>query len=169
MAIAIFLAAFAGLWLVTMRIQPEREVEAYKKLLRAKGEKLEISEVLPSPVAPESNSVLAVEEAFRLFGSGNEKIPDAMKMVAPGKAMIGWMQPEARSWDFTNSWEDFAADIAAYSPAIELLHQVLERPRLDFQLDYKKGSALLLPHLASLKRATQNWTPPQSIICTIVT
>lgn len=154
-AVVIFLAIFTGIWLVTLHVQPEKEVEAYKKILRDQGEKLEISEVLPPPVAPESNSVDAVREAFGMFGSGSEKIPDAMKMVAPGKAMIGWLQPEARGYDFTNSWDDFAAETAVDRPAIELLHQVLERPRLDFQLDYKKGAALLLPHLAPLKHAAQ--------------
>src|SRR5471032_3687800 len=93
-AVGIFMALSCAVSFLTMRIQPENEAEAYKKLLREKGEKLEISEVLPPPVPPESNSVNAVEDAFGMFGSGSEKIPDAMKMVAPGKAMIGWMQPE---------------------------------------------------------------------------
>jgi hypothetical protein len=158
--VGIFLAVFIGIWLVTIHVQPENEVEVYKKLLREKGEKLEISEVLPPPVSAESNSVNAVEDAFGMFGSGSGKIPDAMKMVAPGKAMVGWTQPEAHGYDnsgsdFTNSWDDFAADIAADRPGIELLHQVLERPKLDFQLDYKKGADLPLTHLAPLKRSAQ--------------
>jgi hypothetical protein len=78
-----------------------------------------------------------------------------MKMVAPGKAMVGWMQPLARSSDFTNAWEDLTAEMAADRPTIELLRQVLERPKLDFQLDYTKGVKMLLPHLAPMKRATQ--------------
>ena len=150
----LLLLAAASAW-VTAHHQPQNAVEDYKKLLRAKGEKLELSEVLPPSMPPESNSVNAVRDAFSMFGSGNEKIPDAMKMVAPGKAMVGWMQLDARSSDFTNSWDDFTADVEANRPAIELLHQVLERPKLDFQLDYKKGIALLLPHLSPLKRATQ--------------
>jgi hypothetical protein len=153
--VGIFMVLACAVSFVTLRIQPANEVEAYKKLLRDNGEKLEISEVLPPPVAPESNSVNAVEDAFRMFGSGSEQVPDAMKMVAPGKALVGWMQPDARGYDFTNSWEDFSAEIAADLPAIELLHQVLERPALDFQLDYKKGFALLLPHLAPMKHAAQ--------------
>ena len=40
-------------------------------------------------------------------------------------------------------------------PAFELLHAVLTRPKLDFQLDYKKGVNLLLPQLAPLKLSTQ--------------
>jgi hypothetical protein len=152
--VGIFMVLACAVSFMSMHFQPESEVEAYKKSLREHGEKLEISEVLPKPVPAESNSVMVVEDAFRMLGSGGEKIPDAMKMVAPGKAMVGYLQSEARGSDFTNSWEDFTAEIAVYQPAIELLSQVLERPRLDFQLDYKKGAMLLLPHLAPLKRAT---------------
>jgi hypothetical protein len=154
-ATGILLVLLGASVLVPMHVQPANQVDAYKKFLRAKGEKLDLSEVLPPPVAPESNSVDAVEEAFGLFGSGTENIPNAMRMVAPGKAMVGWRQPDARGFDFTNSWDEFAATVEADRPALELLHQVLDRPTLEFQLDYRKGAMMLLPHLAPMKRATQ--------------
>ena len=149
--------AVASLW-VNLHSQPASELEAYKRLLRGQGEKLEISEVAPPPVAPEENSVDAVREAFGMFGPGTESMPNAMRMVAPGKALIGWQQPDARNADFTNSWEQFAAGVAADAPAIELLHQVLNRPKLDFQLDYNQGARLPLPHLPPLKRSAQKLT-----------
>ena len=154
-AAAVFLVLMAASMMVTMHVQPQNEVEAYKKSLRAKGEKLELSEVLPPPAAPEDNSADAVQDAFRTFGSSDARVPDAMKMVAPGKAMTGWNRMDARGYDFTNSWDDFAAWVEADRPSIELLHQVLDRPKLDFQLDYKKGAALPLTHLMSMKRAAQ--------------
>jgi hypothetical protein len=154
-ALGVLLVLLAASLSVTMHVQPANELEAYKKLLRAKGEKLELSEVIPPPVAPESNSVDAVQDAFRMFGSGNENIPYAMEMVAPGKALIGWKQPDARGYDFTNSWDDFGAKVAADGAAIDLLHQVLERPKLDFQLDYKQGNAVLMTHLTPLKHSAQ--------------
>lgn len=149
----VFLLLLAASLLVTMHVQPANELEAYKKLLRAKGEKLEISEVLPVPVAPEDNSAQAVEDAFRMFDPGFNffNIPNTMIMVARGKATAGWRQPDARGWNFTNSWDEFGDAIAADGPAMELLHQVLERPKLDFQLDYRGNIAL--PHLASMKIA----------------
>ena len=149
------MALSCGVSFVTMRVQPQNQVEAYKKLLRDQGEKLELSEVLPSPVPAASNSASAVQSAFAMFGSGTEDVPNAMKMVAPGKALVGWAQPDARGYDFTNSWDDFSAHVMFDKPAMEHLHQVLERPKLDFQLDYKTGISLLLPHLAPLKKAVQ--------------
>ncbi len=153
-AAGIFLALMSASLLLSSHYQPSNEVVAYKKFLRDRGEKLELSEVLPPPVPAESNSVAAVEDAFHMFVPGNTKIPNAMKLVVPGKALIGWQQPEVRGSDFTNSWEEFSAYVEANRPASELLHQVLERPQLDFNLDYKKGAELLLPHLAPLKRST---------------
>ena len=161
MGILLLLAA-ASAW-VTAHHQPQNAVEDYKKFLRAKGEKLTIEELLPPPTPPESNSLAAVQTAFGMFGSGNEDIPDAMKMVAPGRAMIGFSRPLACGYDFTNEWEDFSVKVSMNLPAIELLHQVFEKPKLDFQLDYKKGVTLLLPHLAQMKRATQKLA--QAAIC----
>ena len=97
LAVGIFLLlACASAW-VTAHHQPENEVEAYKKLLRAKGEKLEINEVLPSPVPPEQNCVDAVRMAFGLIHSGSGIQINQMQMVAPGKAndrrFIAALQP----------------------------------------------------------------------------
>ncbi|MDR3377503.1 MAG: hypothetical protein P4M10_02370, partial [Verrucomicrobiae bacterium] len=140
---------------VTLRIQPDREVADYKKFLHDRGEKLELSEALPPPAAADDNSVVPVREAFSLLDSRPLYIPYAMKMVEPGRAMVAWSQPDARGYDFTNSWDDFAAYIATQTPAVDLLHQVRERPKLDFQLDYSKGYSILLPQLSSLKISAQ--------------
>jgi len=150
----LFMVLVAGLALVTMRLEPENAVEAYKKLLRAKGEKLTLSEVLPPPVPPESNSVTAVQAAFGMLGSGSEKIPDTMKMVAPGKALIGWQQPEARGDDFTNTWAEFTANLETNRPAITLLHEILNYPRLTFPVDYQASSFPSLP-LVQMRHAAQ--------------
>ena len=155
-AVAVFVALLTGIWLLTMRVQPESKLEVYKKSLRERGEKLEINEVLPPAVPAASNCVDAVEEAFRMLGSRTVNTPYVMRMVAPGRAMLAWTQPDVRGSEFTNSWEDFTADIAADQPARELLADVLERPELDFHLDYQKGFLLLLPHLAPFKRSAQS-------------
>ncbi|HZI31070.1 MAG TPA: hypothetical protein VFF11_01945, partial [Candidatus Binatia bacterium] len=154
-AVGIFSALLAASMMISGHFQPENAVDRYKQSLRDQGEKLQISELIPPPVPAESNSVDAVRDAFQMLVPGDDNIPDAMQMVAPGRAMVGWAQPDARGYDFTNSWEGFAAGIVADQPMIDLLHQVLERPVLNFQLDYGKGIALLLPDLAPMKRSAQ--------------
>lgn len=154
-AAGVLLVLIVSSLLLNSHYQPSNALENYKKKLRDRGEKLELSEILPPPVPAESNSVAAVEDAFRLFVPGDTKIPDAMKMVAPGKALIGWQQPDARGYDFTNSWADFSAYTEANRPAIEQLYDVLKKPILVFNLDYKLGASMPLPQLAKMKRAVQ--------------
>lgn len=153
-AAGVALVLLGGSLLITAHYQPENAVAAYKKFLLAQGEKLDVSEFISPPVPAQSNSVDAVQKAFKMLAPSPEDNPDQMIMVAPGKAMPAWVQPEARGFDFTNSWEEFAAEISADQPAIDLLHQVLIRPFLNFQLDYRRGAKLLLPHLVPMKRAT---------------
>ncbi|HUC86427.1 MAG TPA: hypothetical protein VL970_14630 [Candidatus Acidoferrales bacterium] len=137
---------------LTLRVQSGSELDAYKKVLRQKGEKLELAELLAPPGAPEENSANAFQDAVGMFSTAMDNY-SAMQMVAPGRAKICWKQPEVRGDDFTNSWDQYRDYVEADRPAVALLHQVLERPRLDFQLDYTLGARLPLPHLASMKRA----------------
>jgi hypothetical protein len=148
---------------VSMRVQPENEVEAYKKTLREKGEKLELKDVLPPRTPEESNGVELVASAFRMLGPGAgyeyTNQPQGMRMVGPGRAMVAWKQPclaDPGKGGYTNTWENAAAAAAADRPVLELLAQASAYPVADFQMDYSKGFAMLLPHLAPLKRCAQS-------------
>jgi hypothetical protein len=148
---------FTGIGVMTMRYQPQREVEAYKNVLRAKGEKLEIAEVLPPVVPPDQNGADTVLTAFALLTSDDNytNLPPMMPMVAFGKAIVGWAQPDVRDYNYTNTWENVMAAAEANRPATELLKQAMAYPAIDFRLDYSKGAGMLLPYLASLKRSAQ--------------
>src|SRR5436305_8419526 len=83
----------------------------YRAELVRKGEKLTISELLPKPVAPESNGAPALKMAMAQLPKGGQSfnflsLPIGMKLVAPGRAVVGWRQPDlrARSSDNTNTW-----------------------------------------------------------------
>ena len=157
-ALGILAGLLAASMVMSFRVRPANELEAYKKYLHDHGEKLELSQVQPPPVAPESNAVNEVQTAFGMIEATAAKNPEAMQMVAPGKALIGWSQPDARGYDFTNSWEEFATVVESNRPAFELLHTVLTRPKLDFQLDYQQGDMLfklLMPSLIKLKSSAQ--------------
>ena len=143
--VAALLLLLTGSLLLTLSMQPANQLEAYKKLLRDRGEKLTLSEVLPPPVPDESNCVEAVQAAFALLGSGPGHVPYAMLGVAPGRAMVGWQQPVAHNYvltsrfvDWTNSWDEVAVEFAQDDPALEQLRTVFEKPQLDFHLDYKR-------------------------------
>ena len=153
----IFLAIFIGVWLLDARVQPENAVEAYKKELLAKGEKLTLNEITPGPVPDEQNSADTVNQALSLMSSGYNLLPGAMKMAAPGKATPGWAQPDVRDYDLrlTNSWDDYRTIMGPNQPGLQMLQVLFQRPQLDFHLDYQVGYELPLPHLAGLKRGAQ--------------
>jgi hypothetical protein len=133
-------------------------LDKYRSKLLANGEKLKVSEVLPRPVAPEQNSLATFQAANRLLGQHrffDTNAPTAMRSVKPGKAMIAWAQPDVRDQK-TNTWEECQTAAAAERELTELLEGIIDRPVIDFHLDYGQGFTLLLPHLAPLKRCAQH-------------
>ena len=69
-------------------------VADYKKQLLSSGEKLDIGDLIPIHASPDQNSAgtclkaISLLRGLRSFLDTNA--PPAMRMVAPGRAMIGW-------------------------------------------------------------------------------
>jgi hypothetical protein len=149
-----------GVWAFLFHARPEWELADYRKDLARKGEKLDLDEVLPRPTSPEANGARIFQKASGLFmltsrpGLLETNPPQAMRMVAPGKAVLGWRERDLHD-EGTNSWEDAESALAESAPALELLEQIIDKPVLDFQLDFHQGFSLLLPHLAQLKQSAQ--------------
>jgi len=59
-----------------------------------------------------------------------------MMMVAPGKAMALWQQPDVRNSFVTNSWQDIGAALDQDQKPIVLLQQITGKPDFDFQINY---------------------------------
>jgi hypothetical protein len=125
--------------LATIGNGPKDEVEAYKKSLISKGEKLEISELIPPPVPPDQNGADIVNEALGMFWpedyEGSNSIP-AMCLIAPGKAIVGFRQPDVRTSYSTNSWANDLAAVSGYRSMTELLRQAMIYPAIDFHFGY---------------------------------
>ena len=157
LTVAIGLPALAGIWMTSLHYQNTSRLEAYKQQLRAQGEKLDVSELVPPPPKPEDNGADTLKQAFGVYGGGMDYhlMPWNQRMIAPGRAMVQAGQPEVRNFDSTNTWESAQAAVAAAEPAFALMRQAAAYPVIDFQLDYGQGYKLLLPHLASLKRGAQ--------------
>lgn len=136
LGVVIFLAIFIGVWLLNAHVQPENAVEAYKKELLAKGEKLEIGEMIPASVPEAENGAIIVTRAAKSMGTGKVPMPTFMKEIVPGKGMPGWLQPMVSNLSSTNTWENVRSLVAANRPVTQLLQQILKQPRFDFHLDY---------------------------------
>ena len=137
--LGVAVVALTCLWIGTLGIGPEKEVEAYKKSLIARGEKLEISELVPPPVPDGQNGADIVKAASTLLISTDDdwtNMPPTMRMVAPGKAMVCSAQPGVRERYFTNSWSNVTAMVEANRPGTELLRQLTNFPDIDFHINY---------------------------------
>lgn len=151
--IALAFVLLTGIELATIGNDPKKEVEAYKKSLIAKGERLDISELLPPPVPPEQNGADTVNEALNLLPPEDYKdsssIP-AMQLIAPGKAIVCFEQPDVRGLYFTNSWANELDVVADERPITELLRQAAAYPAIDFHLDYGNGPFADTPYIRPL-------------------
>ncbi len=137
-------------------------VANYVAELKAKGEPMDLAQVISPPLPPEQNSapiflkaasLLDTDTNWNVLGSNP---PPAMLMVLPGKAMVESAQPDIHTRDGENSWEEIEAALAENSEALKLLSQIPDYPKLDFNLDYKDGvDKIKILQLAPLKRSAQ--------------
>ena len=122
-------------------------VNAYIAELKARGEPMDLAQVLPPPVTSEQNSAEVFRHADDLFNESfhadksllETNFVYGMRMVAPGKAMIRWQQADIRDIDGTNSWENVTAAVVQNAKAFALLQQIVETPTFDFQIKYDRG------------------------------
>lgn len=154
------LALGLGVWAIHYRAK--RALANYKEQLVAAGERLTVQELIPEPVTPDQNSADIFLRAATLMNKPPSLLdtnpPPAMRMVATGKAMIGFAQPHIRNYDnrkATNTWSETEEAIAGLSGAMELLQRIIDHPARDFRLNYEQGFSLPLPNLAGTKRAAQ--------------
>jgi hypothetical protein len=127
--------------LMMTRSEGQSEVDNYRNSLIAKGEKFAIADFVPPLVPPEQNGADLVTQATALLNPDammETNIPPAVRIIAPGKAIPCFAQPDVRGYNFTNTWPNLLA-VAGYSrPATTLLRQAMNFPALDFHIDYQK-------------------------------
>jgi hypothetical protein len=157
---AVLLTLALGTWM--LHFKPKRALAAYREQLIAAGEKLEVAELIPPPVPSERNGADLFLKAQSWLNYKRDGIetnpPSAMPMIAPGKALVRWRQSEAVGGRFENttiSWPEIEAELASYNEVIGMLDQLASKQTIDFDLNYREGFGLLLPHLAKMRRATQ--------------
>jgi hypothetical protein len=157
------IAVMAGITLLVSVIhhfQLKGAVERYKAELKAKGEPMELAEVIPTPVPPDKNATDLFLKAVTLLNT-NESVltsnqPPAMRMVGPGNALIGWQQPFIRDHAASNSWEEVQSALNMESDGLKLLRQIPNQGVFDFKLDYSQGfETMKLSPLATAKKAAQ--------------
>lgn len=150
---------------VIRHYQLRAATEAYIARLKAQGKPMDLVQVIPPPAPPDKNGVPFIRHALTNFlwsGIVWTNPPHGMRMIAPGRAIVGWRQPMIfgdfdyyRGFIATNTWEDLGRELATVKNDIDSFQNLTNHPILDFSLDYEKGVDLLLPHLGWLKCSAQ--------------
>ena len=152
-----------GLGVAIYYWRAKRAVMVYRQHLIAAGEKLTVKELIPPTPAKEEDGAELFYKAQVLMNASSSGLlstnpPLSMRGVAPGKAAVGWLQPDIRDGKATNTWDDLADTVAGMTRELELLDQLADKRTTDFKFNYNQGFAGLLPMLAPRKQASQNLT-----------
>jgi hypothetical protein len=151
---------------VLWHYQLKAAVDRYRAELKARGEPMELVQALPPAVPPQEDGTGFFLKAAALLHTNRTVLdsnrPPSMRMVAPGKAMVGWKQADVRDpgrHGSTNSWDEIAAAVAQDAAAIASLRESISRPKFDFHIAYEKGFAdssfFTNLHLVESKRFSQ--------------
>jgi hypothetical protein len=122
-------------------------VANYVAELKAKGEPMDLAQVIPPPVPPEQNGAWLITNALVQFAEiknyTNSMIlknpPFAMGKAIPNKQTINWQQSLIHNSDGrwpTNTWEDLGAQLDERKSELAQLRSLIDRPVLDFNLNY---------------------------------
>jgi hypothetical protein len=147
---------------VIRHYQLRAATEAYIAELKAKGEPMDLAQVIPPPVPPEKNIAPFFLKAAALLTTNddilNSNPPPAMRGVAPGKAAASWAQPGIRSNEATNSWQEIKKALEQNGEALNLFVQITNSSLFDFNLQYTQRFEMRLTHLSLEKKAAQRLT-----------
>ena len=151
------------LFILEENIRGRIQLNAYKKELRAKGEKLTLEE-LDLPKAPKENNGA---EAFLQAANELEKLKDACPAVfsgvgsihqgyVPGRKHVLTMEKEILVISKTNSWDDLSKEIKEANPVLAKMREALKQPSLAVDLNYKRAFENPVPHLAKLRASARS-------------
>jgi hypothetical protein len=76
-------------------------------------------------------------------------------MVAPGRAVTFWCLPVTYDGRSTNAWDELRISLADHQPALALLRQALNRPKLDFGLKYDPDPNLPMRQISIMRQAAR--------------
>src|ERR1041385_772811 len=150
-------AVLFALFLTVMHFRAKGALAAYKKQLRAQGEKLTIEELIPPKPTNGPNGAPALMEAAAQLGDcGYLLRPEMMKCVSPGRARVAWMQPVLVSSESRNVWSHLRSGVETNQAALAEIRSALELPILHFDVDYRSDPEQWTSHLPALHR-TMTW------------
>ena len=130
----------------------------FKRELAAKSETLDIHKLITTPVADADNGAPEVLRLKSLIKKGKvipDNYPPRMRLMASGRAMLGFREDSWIDEKITNTWEEVSLDLATNKQILEQLRVALAKPAFDFKLDHSRGFEMDLTHLSPVKSYCQ--------------
>lgn len=127
-------------------------LEAYKRQLRARGEKITIAELTPPTPTNGPNAVAGLMNVAGQLQLGDSNQVPVATFISPGHLRIAWQQEVLPTKDSTNIWPALAKEIESRREALSQARVALTNPVLSFSLNYQQAYNLLMRHLAGLKQ-----------------
>ena len=156
LAAILFLLALTIGWPVAAHYRAQWRLTKCRHELEAKGEKLEILQLVPK-MPPDSDNA-----ARDLIGVGRfpttwlmSNYAPVMRYIAPARALVAWREEILPTPDSANVWPGLSATLATNQGPLEDIRAALEKPALAFDLNYSQGFNILLGHLSRLKSVAQ--------------
>jgi len=156
LVLKVLLASFVLLFVFLLfeRVRGQVSLTRYKRALMAQGEILDINKLTPPPDSSTNNGapeLLRLATMLPEDSSLRNYPPPRMRLVAAGKAMVGFREEAWVDDKKTNSWGTVASALATNRQILAEARAALERPKLVNNLDYSRGWEMLLPHLSKDK------------------
>ena len=148
------LLVVAGVMLVFEHLRGARQLRAKLRDLRARGETIDLAQLVPPPPSNASNGIdRLLDAADRLAGSTHLN-PSSLRLAAPGR---GIPAPRLESWDGTRgtnvSWSMVEAWMARHAEDLKELQAALGEPFCRPLPDLSTGFKAPLPHLSRIRSA----------------
>jgi hypothetical protein len=143
----------AALWLTITHYQAKSRVEAYRQKLISQGEKLTISELIPKPAKQDDNGASELLAAGIQLGIASSNYLPLATAMASGHSRVSWQQAVLPTEDAADVWPGLDAELNSKQESLSAARKALESPTLSFPIAYEQGLAVLLPHLATVKKA----------------
>ena len=119
---------------------PRWRVSLYLGKLQKQGERLAVSDWLPTYPPSKHDSVQILREALSLFPKTQDVLetnpPSAMTRKANGKIILSSSQPDVRSEGSTNTWEQVEAALKKIDGGLLKLETLVGEGPFDFHLPY---------------------------------
>lgn len=129
----------------------------YLRDLRARGEKMTVTEIKPARPEGENGApeVLAVARKLQSGSVLPNSYPPRMRLTPAGHAIVGFREEEWVDGKVTNHWEQLAVDLQANEATLATIRSAMAQPVLDCDFDPSLGPLARFPHLSISKTLTQ--------------